>query len=564
MHAPERIRNGGIMEYIFTIHRLNKYYGTRQVLKDINLAFYPDAKIGIVGDNGSGKSTLLRIMAGLDDDFQGKAEPARKARVLLVPQEPQLDPTKTVRGNLEMAFADTVALLKEYDELTASLGELEGEAMEKAMDRMATLQDQIEAAGGWELDQVLDAAANALVLPPDDMDVTKLSGGERRRVALAQALLQKPDMLLLDEPTNHLDAESVAWLEEQLRQYPGNVIIATHDRYFLDNVTKWILELDGGRGIPFEGNYSSWLAQKIEILAREEKSKSPRRKSLEGELRWIRMNTAEHRELSRHRLAEFERLVAEERREDDDAVIQIAPAEHLGDQVIEVRGVTKGFGGEPLIRDVNFTVPKGAVVGLIGPNGTGKTTLFRMITGSEQPDQGEIIIGPTVRMAYVDQHRDTLNGENTVYDEIREGAEDIVFGKRSIPARAYVSRFNFRGTDQQKLVKNLSGGERNRVHLAKILKSGANVILLDEPTNDLDVSTLRMLEDAINGFGGCVLVISHDRFFLNRICTHLLVFEGEGRVRWFEGNFEDYEAARKKEVGEAAFANRRARYRRIV
>jgi ATP-binding cassette ChvD family protein len=551
-------------EYLFNIHRLNKNYGQKQVLKDITLSFYPDAKIGIVGENGAGKSTLLRIMAGVDKEFDGHAAPGRRCKIGFVPQEPMLDPGKTVRENLEMAFADIVALLREYDEVAGSLGELEGEEMEKAMDRMGQLQDKIDAVDGWSLDTLVGVAANALVLPPDDMDVTKLSGGERRRVALARVLLEKPDMLLLDEPTNHLDAETVAWLEEQLKAFPGTVIISTHDRYFLDNVTKWILELDSGRGIPFEGNYSSWLSQKLDILAKQEKANSSRRQSLERELKWIRMNTAEHRELSRARLAEFERLVAAEKNADDDnTVIQIAPAEHLGEQVIEARGLTKGYGDTPLIDGLDFAVPKGAVVGIIGPNGTGKTTLFRMITGQETPDAGEVVVGPTVRLAHVDQHRDALNGENTVYDEISGGLEEIAFGKRSIPARAYVGRFNLKGTDQQKLVKNLSGGERNRVHLAKLLKAGGNVLLLDEPTNDLDVNTLRMLEDAINAFAGCAMVISHDRFFLNRICTHLLVFEGDGRVRWFEGNWEEYEAMRRKESGGDQMENRRARYRKL-
>lgn len=551
-------------QFIFTIHRLNKSHGQKQVLKNINLSFYPGAKIGIVGDNGSGKSTLLRIMAGQDQNFDGKAEPGRKIRVGFVPQEPRLDPEKNVRQNLEMAFSDTVGLLAEYDELTASMGDMDPDAMEKAMERMGVLQDKIEAVDGWNLDRHLDVASNALVLPPDDMDVEKLSGGERRRVALARVLLERPDMLLLDEPTNHLDAETIDWLEAQLVEYPGTVIIATHDRYFLDNITKWILELEAGAGIPFEGNYSSWLAQKLDILAKQEKSKSSRRKSLEGELRWMKMNTAEHRELSHARLSDFERLVAKEKGNDEDmTAIQIAPAEHLGDQVIEVKSVTKGYGADPLIQDLSFNLPKGAVVGIIGPNGTGKTTLFRMITGQDNPDSGEIVIGPTVRMEYVDQHRDSLNGELSVFDEISEGKDDVQFGKRTIPARSYVGQFNFKGQDQQKLVKNLSGGERNRVHLAKLLKSGGNVLLLDEPTNDLDVSTLRMLEDAISGFGGCVLVISHDRFFLNRICTHILAFEGDAKVAWHEGNYEDYEARRRKELGDSVVENRRARYRKL-
>lgn len=551
-------------EFVYSIYRLNKHYGQKQVLKNINLSFYAGAKIGIVGDNGSGKSTLLKIMAGWDKEFDGTATPEKNAKIGFVPQEPQLDPTKNVKQNLEMAFAETVGYLREYDEITEKMGDMDPGAMEKAMDRMAALQDKIEAADGWNLDHKLSIASNAMLLPPDDMDVTKLSGGERRRVALAKALLEQPDMLLLDEPTNHLDAETIDWLEEQLVNYPGNVIIATHDRYFLDKITKWILEMEAGQGTPFEGNYTSWLGQKLELLSQKEKTKSTRRKSLEGELRWLKMNTAEHREMSRNRLAEYERLVAEERKVDEDpTAIQIAPAEHLGDQIIEVKDVKKGYGEVPLIDGLTFNLPKGAVVGIIGPNGTGKTTLFRMITGQEQPDGGDIVVGPTVHLAHVDQHRDALNGESTVFDEISDGKDEIEFGKRTIPARSYVSRFNFKGTDQQKLVKNLSGGERNRVHLAKLLKSGGNVLLLDEPTNDLDVNTLRMLEDAINSFSGCVMVISHDRFFLNRICTHLLVFEGDAKVRWFEGNYEDYEATRRKETGDTGMENRRARYRRL-
>ena len=552
-------------EFVFHIHRLNKSYGQKQVLKNINLSFYPGAKIGIVGDNGSGKSTLLRIMAGVDKDYDGTAEPLKGVRVGYVPQEPRLDETKNVRENLEMAFAETVRLLKEYEELANKVGELEGDAMEKALDKMAQMQDQIEAVDGWNLDQKLAVASDALVLPPDDMDVTKLSGGERRRVALAKALLEQPDMLLLDEPTNHLDAETIAWLEQQLVEYPGTVIIVTHDRYFLDNITKWILELDNGAGIPFEGNYTSWIEQKLERMAQQEKKASPRRKSLETELKWIKMNTADKAEMTRERLGDFERLVARERAESEgeDVGFRIAPAEHLGDQTIEAKDISKGYNGVELISDLSFNLPKGAVVGIIGPNGTGKTTLFRMITGQEQPDSGEINVGSTVQLAHVDQHRDSLQGEKSVFDEISEGRDDIQFGKRTIPARSYVSQFNFKGSDQQKLVKNLSGGERNRVHLAKLLKSGGNVILLDEPSNDLDVNSLRMLEDAISGFSGCVMVISHDRFFLNRICTHTLAFEGDAKVRWFEGNYEQYEAARRKELGAAAFENRRARYRKL-
>jgi sulfate-transporting ATPase len=552
-------------EFVFHIHRLNKSYGQKQVLKNINLSFYPGAKIGIVGDNGSGKSTLLRIMAGVDKDYDGTAEPLKGVRVGYVPQEPRLDETKNVRENLEMAFAETVRILKEYEELANKVGELEGDEMDKALDKMAQMQDKIEAVDGWNLDQKLAVASDALVLPPDEMDVTKLSGGERRRVALAKALLEQPDMLLLDEPTNHLDAETIAWLEQQLVEYPGTVIIVTHDRYFLDNITKWILELDAGAGIPFEGNYTSWIEQKLERMAQQEKKASPRRKSLETELKWIKMNTADKAEMTRERLGDFERLVARERAEGEgeDVGFRIAPAEHLGDQTIEVKDVTKGYNGVDLIKDLSFNLPKGAVVGIIGPNGTGKTTLFRMITGQEQPDSGEIAIGSTVSLAHVDQHRDSLQGDKSVFDEISEGRDDIQFGKRTIPARSYVSQFNFKGSDQQKMVKNLSGGERNRVHLAKLLKSGGNVILLDEPSNDLDVNSLRMLEDAISGFSGCVMVISHDRFFLNRICTHTLAFEGDAKVKWFEGNYEQYEAAKRKELGDAAFQNRRARYRKL-
>jgi ATP-binding cassette ChvD family protein len=552
-------------QFIFTMLGLNKYYGQKQVLKDINLCFYPGAKIGIVGENGAGKSTVLRIMAGMDDDFQGQAEPTRGTKVRFVQQEPHLDPEATVREVLESAFGEITKLLREYEDITNRMGEMDPDEMDKAMERMGVLQDKIEAADGWELDQKLSQASNALVLPPDEMQIKVLSGGERRRVALAKALLERPDLLLLDEPTNHLDAETIDWLEHQLADYPGTVIISTHDRYFLDNVTKWILELDNGRGIPFEGNYTSWLAQRLEIMAKGEKKESARRKSLERELKWIKLSTADRHELSQTRIKEFEALVAREaaESEDDGYSIQIIPAEHLGDKVIEIKGLTKGYRGEPLIKDLDLNIPKGAVVGIIGPNGTGKTTLFRMITGQEKPDAGSIEVGSTVRLSYVDQHRDDLRADSTVYDEITEGKTEIEFGKRVIPARAYVGRFNFKGADQQKLVGKLSGGERNRVHLAKLLKSGGNVLLLDEPTNDLDVATLRVLEDAINAFAGSVLVISHDRFFLNRVCSHLLVFEGDAKVRWFEGTYEDYEKVRRKEIGDSAFENRRARYRRL-
>ena len=552
-------------QYTFNIVGLNKYYGARQVLKDIYLSFYPGAKIGIVGENGAGKSTLLRIMAGVDQEFQGRAEPEKGIRVGFVPQEPTLMAGKTVREHLEHAVEGTMKLLREYNELSEKMAELEGDAMEKACDRMGVLQEKIEQAGGWEIDTVLDVAASALVLPPDDAVVDTLSGGEKRRVALCMALLEKPDLLLLDEPTNHLDAETIDWLENHLKEYPGSVIVSTHDRYFLDNITKWILELDEGLGLPFEGNYSSWLAQKIERLAREEKKESSRRRSLERELKWIRMSARDHGDISRARLHEYEKLVAREKAENetDPTVIRIAPGPELGQQVIRFDGVAKGYGRGPLFENLSFDVPKGAVVGIVGPNGTGKTTLFKLIAGTEKPDAGSVTVGPSVKFAWVEQFRDSLDGEKNVHDEISEGKSDIPFGARTIPSRAYCGRFGFKGTDQQKLVKHLSGGERNRLHLAKVLKSGGNVIMLDEPTNDLDVNTLRMLEDAINDFSGCVLVISHDRFFLNRVCTHLLVFEGDAKVTFFTGNWEAFEAARARAGGPSPFENRRAKYRKF-
>ena len=553
-------------KYIFTMLGLNKFYGTRQVLKDINLCFYPGAKIGIVGANGAGKSTVLRIMAGIDKEFRGQAELCRGFRVGFVPQEPQLEKGKTVRESIEAAFASTLALIKEYEDISTAMGDMDPDAMDKAMEKMAELQDKIDACGGWEIDTRLNVAANALVLPADDMIVDSLSGGEKRRVALCRALLEQPDLLLLDEPTNHLDAQTVAWLENYLKDYPGTVIISTHDRYFLDNITKWILELEDGCGIPFEGNYSSWLAQKLEILAATEKKESARRRSLERELKWIRMNTGDRRELHRDRIAHFENLVSRESSSErgDETVIQIAPAEHLGDLVVDFKGVNKGYDGNSLLADTSFSLPRGAVVGIIGPNGAGKTTMFRMIAGTEKPDSGEITVGSTVKLAWVDQHRDSLNSGNTVFDEISEGRDEVQFGKSKIPSRAYCGRFGFKGSDQQKKVGELSGGERNRLHLAKIVKSGGNLLMLDEPTNDLDVGTLRLLEDAICDFAGCALVISHDRFFLNRICTHLLVFEGNAKVSWFEGNFEDYESMYLKKLGTAANEGRRARFRRFA
>ncbi len=551
-------------QYIFTMIGLNKFYGRKQALKDIYLSFFPGAKIGIVGENGAGKSTVLRIMAGLDLDFQGEAFLLRGNRAGIVSQEPALDEELTVRRAIEQAFAGTVSKLKEYEEATEKLGEaLDDDEMQATLDRMGELQDELDAADAWNLDQRLNLASEALCLPGDDRLVKSLSGGEKRRVALCKALLERPDLLLLDEPTNHLDPETIDWLEGQLREYPGTVIVATHDRYFLDNITKWILELDGGAGVPWEGNYSSWLEQKIGKLAAGEKKDSPRRRALERELAWIRMNNRDRRELSRARLAEYEQLAAKEATDEQEA-IQIASGPDLGSQVIEFKNVSKGFGGDPLIKNLDFSLPRGAVVGVIGPNGAGKTTLFNIIIGRESPESGEVVVGSSVKLAYVDQERATLSGDRTLVEEIGEGASEAPFGKRSIPIRQYAARFGFKGSDQQKKVSELSGGERNRCNLAKVLKVGGNVLLLDEPTNDLDVNTLRLLEEAIQGFRGCVMVISHDRFFLDRICTHLLVFEGEGRVRFFTGNYQEYETWRTKEMGAGLFENRRNRYRRLV
>ncbi len=554
-------------QYIFTISRLNKHYDKKHVLKDIGLSFFHGAKIGIVGENGAGKSTLLKIMALEDKDFDGRADPAPDIRVSFVKQEPELEVDKTVRENLELAFADVLGMVKEYEEIGEKMGEMDPDEMEKAMERMGVLQDEIESSGGWEVDTRLKMAVDALVLPPDDVIVSQLSGGERRRVALAKTLLEQPDLLLLDEPTNHLDAETVEWLEGQLRDYPGTVIISTHDRYFLDNVTKWILELDHGEGVPFQGNYTSWLEQKLQRIdaktSAENKGKNPRRRSLERELEWINMSGADRRELNQSRIRDYESAFVEETGRDGGGEdIQIAPGPHLGEDVLKLKGITKGYAGTTLIDDLSLDLPKGAVVGIVGPNGTGKTTLFRMIVGQETPDAGTVELGSTVELAYVDQHRDALDDDKTVFEEITQEATEIKIGKRTINARAYVSRFNFKAGDQQKRVDQLSGGERNRVHLAKLLKTGGNLVLLDEPTNDLDVGTLRLLEDAIQGFSGCVMVISHDRFFLNRICTHLLVFEGEGKVRWFEGTWSDYEAWLRKEKGEVG-KDRRARYHRL-
>lgn len=552
-------------EYIFTIQGLIKRYDRNEVLNGINLSFYHGAKIGIVGENGSGKSTLLKIMAGEDKEFEGQATPLKGSTIGFLPQEPVLDDDQTVRENVEQAFGDIKKMIKEFNAISAKMAEpMSDEEMEKAMDKMGRLQDQIDAVDGWELDRQVEVAMDALVLPADDQKAGTLSGGEARRVALCKLLLQKPDMILLDEPTNHLDAETVQWLEDTLSNYPGNVIVSTHDRYFLDNITKWILELEIGKGIPFEGNYSSWLEQKAELLRRREKTASTLQKRLDKELQWLRETPGARRKNNKGRINEYEKLSTRKIDiEDNTLEIQIAPGPQLGEQVIEAESLAKGYGGDPIFTGLTFSVPRGAVVGLVGPNGTGKTTLFKMIAGEEQPDSGTLKLGSTVQLSYVDQHRHDLSAENTVFQEITGGTEHIEVAGKTINSRAYVGRFNFKGPDQQKKVGELSGGERNRVHLAKLLRRGGNVLLLDEPTNDLDVTTLRNLENAILDFNGCALVISHDRFFLDRICTHLLVFEGNSKVRWFEGNFEEYQEKRKQELG-GKEENRRSKYKKLT
>lgn len=549
-------------QFVFQMLGMSKFYGDKPVLQNFNLSFYLGAKIGIVGDNGAGKSTLLRIMAGEDTEIMGTATITKGMRVLLVPQEPRLNPEKTVRGNLEEAMASIQNLIDRYDQVMEKMGDpdLTQKETDKLNDEFDFLQNEIDRLDGWNLDHLLDVASDALVLPPDDADVTKLSGGEKRRVALCKALLAKPDLLLLDEPTNHLDAETIAWLEQALREYPGTVIIVTHDRYFLDHITKWILEIENTRGIPFEGNYSSWLKQKQEILRQIEKKETARQKLLARELEWISATPAARQKQNQARITRYNELASQSFEiERDDLTIQIPPGPRLGDKVVDVEHVTKAFGNQPpLLNDASFSVPPGAVVGIIGPNGTGKTTLFRMIMGLDKPDSGEIRIGSTVQLSYIDQNRDELVDSRTVYEEITDGQENLMVGGKSINGRAYVSKFNFRGPSQQKLVGQLSGGERNRVHLAKLLRRGGNLILLDEPTNDLDVNTMRVLENAIRDFTGCAMVISHDRYFLDRICTHLLLFEGDGKLVWFPGNFADYEA--KYLTGEGKFAHRRERY----
>jgi ATP-binding cassette ChvD family protein len=537
-----------------------------QVLKDIWLSFLPGAKIGVLGLNGSGKSTLLKIMAGVDHDFVGEAFPAEGITTGYLPQEPQLDPAKTVKDIVDEGVAETRALLQRFDEINERFAQdLSPEEMDKVLAEQARVQDKIDAAGAWELDSKLDLAMEALRLPPPDVEVKTLSGGERRRVALCRLLLQSPDLLLLDEPTNHLDAESVAWLERFLKEYQGTVVAVTHDRYFLDNVAGWILELDRGSGIPWEGNYSSWLEQKQKRLQLEEKSESKRQRTLARELEWVRMAPRARQAKGKARLKAYEELLGQDTaKQIENVEIYIQPGPRLGDIVVEARKLRKAYGDKLLIDDLNFTLPRGGIVGVIGPNGAGKTTLFRMITGQEKPDDGTLRVGETVKLGYVDQSRDSLSPDKSVHDEISGGEDEITLGKRTVASRAYVSWFNFRGANQQRLVGELSGGERNRVHLAKLLRNGSNLLLLDEPTNDLDVDTLRALEEALLQFAGCVVVISHDRWFLDRIATHMLAFEGESQVVWFEGNYQDYEADRHRRLGTAADQPHRIKYRRLT
>jgi len=554
-------------QFIYTMKGLGKVHPPdARVLEDIWLSFYFGAKIGVLGLNGAGKSSLLRIMAGEDTSFLGEAFPAEGISIGFLPQEPRLDPAKTVFGNVEEGVAPLKALLTQYDDVNARLGEdLPPEEMEKVLDEQARIQDRIEAANAWDLDSRLELAMDALRLPPADADVTALSGGERRRVALCRLLLQSPDLLLLDEPTNHLDAESVAWLERFLKDYPGTVVAVTHDRYFLDNVAGWILELDRGRGIPWEGNYSSWLEQKQNRLQQEEKAETKRQRTLERELEWIRMSPRARQAKGKARLNAYEDLLREDTAQKiETAEIYIAPGPRLGDVVVEARHVRKGYGDNLLMDDLNLTLPRGGIVGVIGPNGAGKTTLFRMITGQEKPDAGSLKIGETVQIGYVDQSREALDAGKTVWEEISGGRDEIELGRRRIASRAYVSWFNFKGSAQQRKVGSLSGGERNRVHLAKLLKKGSNLLLLDEPTNDLDVDTLRALEEALLNFAGCAVVISHDRWFLDRISTHILAFEGDSEAVWFEGNYQDYEVDRKRRLGAAADQPHRLKYRKLT
>ena len=553
--------------FIYTMKGLGKMYPPDQkVFEDIWLSFIYGAKIGIIGGNGAGKSTLMKIMAGVDQNYMGEAFRAEGSTVGYLAQEPQLDPAKTVLGNVEEGVAKTRALLTRFDEINDKFAQdMTPEELEKVLDEQARVQDAIDAAGAWDLDAKLEQAMDALRLPPGDADVTKLSGGERRRVALCRLLLQAPDLLLLDEPTNHLDAESVAWLEQFLAKYPGSVVAITHDRYFLDNVAGWILELDRGKAYPWEGNYSGWLEQKQKRLALEEKSESKRQRTLEHELEWIRLSPRARQAKGKARLNAYEQMLAEDTAQKIDRVeIYIPPGPRLGDLVVESRGLKKGYGDVLLMDDLTFTLPRGGIVGVIGPNGAGKTTLFRMLVGQEQPDAGTLKIGETVKIGYVDQSRDSLHADQSVFDEISGGEEEIILGAKKVNARAYVSWFNFRGRDQQQKVGELSGGQRNRVHLAKLLQKDCNLLLLDEPTNDLDVDTLRALEEALLNFAGCAVVISHDRWFLDRIATHMLAFEGDSRVEWFEGNYQEYEADRHRRLGTAADQPHRIKYRKLM
>jgi ATP-binding cassette ChvD family protein len=553
-------------QFVYVMKDLRKVVPPkREILRGIWLSFFPGAKIGVLGANGAGKSSLLRIMAGVDTEFLGEAFAADRLRVGFLPQEPPLDPSKDVRGNVEEGVAETRALLHRFEEVSGRLGEdLAPGEMERLLEEQARLQDRIDAAGAWDLDRTVEIAMDALRVPPGETDVATLSGGERRRVALCRLLLQRPDMLLLDEPTNHLDAESVAWLERYLKEYPGTVVAVTHDRYFLDNVAGWILELDHGHGIPWEGNYSSWLEQKQARLAEEEKADAARQRTLARELEWVQMAPRARQAKSKARLQAYDAMLAEpfERRA---AALEIAiPAgPRLGDLVVEAERVTKAYGDRVLMQDLSFSLPRGGIVGVVGPNGAGKTTLFRLIAALEKPDGGTLRVGDSVSLAYVDQSRDTLAGDRSVWEEISGGADTLTLGGRAIASRAYVASFNFRGSDQQKRVATLSGGERNRVHLAKTLRSGANLLLLDEPTNDLDVDTLRALEDGLLSFAGCAVIISHDRWFLDRIATHLLAFEDEGRVVWLEGNYSDYAADRRRRLGAEAEQPHRLRYKRL-
>ena len=554
-------------QYVFTMKGLGKVVPPkREILRNIWLSFFPGAKIGVLGLNGAGKSTLLRIMAGVDKEFLGEAFPMPGITVGFLPQEPQLDPAKDVRGNVEEGLGHVKAMVDRFNEISLKMAEpMDDDVMTKLMAEMGELQDKIDAANGWELDRQLEIAMDALRCPPGDADVTKISGGERRRVALCRLLLQKPDLLLLDEPTNHLDAESVAWLERHLQEYAGTVVAVTHDRYFLDNVAGWILELDRGHGIPWEGNYTSWLAQKQKRLEAEEKRDVARLKTLERELEWVSMSPRARQKKSKARLTAYEELLGQEsEKRTGPAQISIPAGPRLGEVVVRARGLRKGYGDNLLIDGLDFDLPRGGIVGMIGPNGAGKTTLLRMITGQEKPDGGELRVGETVAMSYVDQSREALDGEKTVWEEISGGVEELNLGGRAVSSRAYCAGFNFRGPDQQKRVRDLSGGERNRVHLAKLLKSGANLILLDEPTNDLDVDTLRALEDALLAFGGCLVVVSHDRWFLDRIATHILAFEGESKATWFEGNYTEYEEARRQRLGVEADQPHRIKYRRLT